>query len=54
MAPIINADSRPSLNIIVNDVENAIVGAIIPVHVTSLSDSSSPCLISIILAWTLS
>lgn len=46
MAPIISADSSPSLNIIENEVENASVGAITPVPVTNLSDSSNPLLIS--------
>ena len=48
MAPIISADSNPSRNIIENDVENAIVGARIPVPDTSRSDSSRPPLISIV------
>ncbi len=43
-----SADSRPSLNIIENEVENAKEGAITPVPVTNLSDSSNPFLISTI------
>jgi hypothetical protein len=45
-----SADSSPSLNIIENEVVNASEGAIEPVPVTNLSDSSKPFLISTILA----
>ena len=41
-----SADSRPSLNIIENEVEKAMEGARTPVPVTILSDSSNPLLIS--------
>ena len=38
MAPIISADSRPSLNIIENEVEKAMLGATMPVPDTRRSD----------------
>jgi hypothetical protein len=43
IAPIINADSNPSLNIIEKEDEKAIPGAIVPIPETNLSDSSNPC-----------
>ena len=46
------ADSSPSLNMIENEVENASEGAIVPVPVTNLSDSSRPFLISTAFAST--
>ena len=40
IAPRIKTASNPSLNIIANDEMKAIIGAIVPVPETSLSDSS--------------
>ena len=42
IAPMIKADSNPSLNMIENDEVKAILGAIVPIPETNLSDSSNP------------